>query len=1210
MKKNKTKILLASLFALGLIPGVIVSTIATNHSQVFAQENYPERHELLFNSYFNKMPNSSGQIQVKTSNNNNVVFKYRDASTSNGWSSLLNGGYFFNYNPIKGLSSITINYSSINNRKLSISYGWNNDAYYFQEEIESNQLYCFGNNHPSFFMISNLTGETVDIATLSVKYTCVASENLQNLTRFVHSTSGGKYNINVQALTVSNIYSAYEHAIGLSDNVLDGVDEIVINLPNGNLYLENTLSFSGRRNNCTPIRIKGLGTTIYGGYELPKGEWHQNYNNGSCYMFVDPNLNKFSVLIVNGERKTLAKTNQASFTYSHLSRSITVNKNKLNLNSVSGESEFISLEGWAQSIGVVRSVSTNYSHTTHTLNFDHNGETIFFDRTPSYRPTSTTSITGYMQDNIAFLDEVNEWYYDKTYGHLYYKPSNPSTINSDSFVIPTLETILDTEGLVSSVTFDNIYFNGSNYSSPLTNGFAEIQTSCYYDPEDQQNKTISGMIRVNSDKTQFYKCAFFNSSNSSIYVDSESIDCIIDNNAIHNSGAGAIVVGHPSKVLAGEIPSNTTISYNDINTFGLLYRGSAGICAYYADKLTIKNNHVTNGAYSGIAVGWGWLSSQSNYGHNCYRILNNQISKIMNNSLHDGGGIYTLGGFPSNMPYRNEIAGNYVEINYETNGGIYLDEGSSYWDVHENIVKVANNGSTYHGVIMLHDPIDALGGTNNSQYSNHITDNYYSGDMNGSENRMQLTYKNNNGAYYSGATLKDYNDSRFITFETPIPGNESNVKNDVFALSGISTTSTDQGYSFVNPSRFSKMINGYSNLSLNAGDLKASFDVAESGFTITSGYISNLIKYGYKTLSFTIDATSYNSAQAHYAVFTTSGTLSWDVYYSQVELGNSIVLPLDKFNVEGASCKIQIRDEYGLNLDNNLPARVTIIGLSLSKYPPLLTTTYEDVKLIASYSNEFIYKADNVSYNWRRILFNGMDVAINKGFPKVRITITGNNHNIYVFKTDGTDIDYNNKIPVDGGSVVINLENTNRSIAIMTTHENINAPGGQDENGDYGGTTENLTISFKFISPSCEDILFSSKTISKYLNGIEVNSFSNGSANISFINSRMRLTHSLIDELNNKNASIEFDIIVPNGSNVSKIVTCWFGGPNNTNVTYGDIGVFSIDYSNNKIHVCFSRESLVNTYDIELVSRDAGGYSGNDINLTKATIANFVVTYN
>ena len=112
MKKNKTKILLASLFALGLIPGVIVSTIATNHSQVFAQENYPERYELLFNSYFNKIPNSSGQIQVKAGNNN-VDFVYRDASTSNGWSSLLNGGYFFNSDPIGGLSSIIINYSSI-----------------------------------------------------------------------------------------------------------------------------------------------------------------------------------------------------------------------------------------------------------------------------------------------------------------------------------------------------------------------------------------------------------------------------------------------------------------------------------------------------------------------------------------------------------------------------------------------------------------------------------------------------------------------------------------------------------------------------------------------------------------------------------------------------------------------------------------------------------------------------------------------------------------------------------------------------------------------------------------------------------------------------------------------------------------------------------------------------------------------------------------
>ena len=404
------------------------------------------------------------------------------------------------------------------------------------------------------------------------------------------------------------------------------------------------------------------------------------------------------------------------------------------------------------------------------------------------------------------------------------------------------------------------------------------------------------------------------------------------------------------------------------------------------------------------------------------------------------------------------------------------------------------------------------------------------------------------------------------------------------------------------------MISGYTNLTLNSASNSASFDVTESGFVITSNYISDLIKKGYYSLSLNIDAVSLNGTTAYYAVFITSGTLSWQDYFSQTALSHDMNIPLNKFNADGATCKVQIRDINGLNQDNNLPSRVTISNLRFSKFSPLYTSSYDDIRLISSYDNEFVYQANNISYNWSRILFDNMGLAMNKGFPRVRITVSGNNHNLYVFKTDGSDIDYNNQIIAGGGAVTIELENTIRSIAIMTSHENYNVPGGQDESGIYG-TNENMRISFKFVSTTYEDVLFSTKTVSKYLSGLTVHQVINNTATISFTSSRMKLTHALIEEMvNNGVTSVEFDILLPSNSEVRSIVTCWFGGPNNTNVTYSDEGTF---YKNeNTIHVIYYANRFNQAYDIELVSRDdINGYSGNDINIENAVISNFIFNY-
>lgn len=1202
-KKNICILFSALAVSLSLAVG-FSSTEKSNNQRVFGEEMPNAEYTIAFYSSLNKLDVNDGVSSAFTARGNDIRFAHHGLSSNNYWRRISNGGYFQNVDPINGLKYIRIDYLDNENAKLSVSYGWD-DNMIIQSELSSSQIYAFNNSSPTYVRIDNLSGRDIDISAIEIGFSCSGSVKPDIDGTFVSEIKEDKYVIDVKALTLSNVQNAYQHALNLNESQLEHVNEILINLPAGSINLNDTLSFSGVRNNNTPIRFKGDNTAFIGGDEIIKGNWSL-YQNDVYRTFIGTNLDKFSSLIVNGEAKVLAKTKDLTFTYSYDNRKIQFKKSQYDISSMTGNCQIVTLERWAECIGAVESFSSSgFLTTTFTLNLDNNGEYVFYDASLSYRPNSTTEIAGYLQDNLFFLDDVGEWYYSKDDGYLYYKPENSFSINSDSFIIPKVETLLSTENLVDDVTFDGIMFNGSNYSRPLEIGFIESQTSWFIDPETKESALISGMVEIQSENTSFSNCVFKNSSNIGVHINNMCEEVTLYNNEIINSGAGAIYVGYPTHSRFGFVPQNIKIENNVIDNFGCFYKGGPGICAAYVDELYIFSNTIQNGGYSGITAGWGWLSDQSTYGHNNYHISYNRISNIMNSAFHDGGGIYVLGNFPNQLnELFNEISYNYIEVNYLLNGGIYLDEGSSSWDINHNVINVTANDLTYHGVIMMHDPIDANTGTNISQFANHITNNYYRGDVDGTENQSQLTYQNNGGSYYSGDALANYNNQRNIVFDTPILGNDTYVNNDIYQASGHKDC---DNILLSNESIFERYITGTTNLVLNSNG-QATFNVTGDGFVLTSEYINFLLKQGYSGLSFDITATSLNSTEAVYAVCFSSGTLSWQEFYTQSLFGKSIIIPLNKFNVDGATCMVKIRDVNGLNQDNNLPATVTISNVKLSKFSTIKTGGYGDITLVSSNENAATYSIKNISYDWIRILFLGMKDALNKGYGQVRISIKGNNHNLYVFKSGSdSEIDYNNRILAGGGSVVIDLDNNDKNIAIMTSHENYNVPGDQDDSGIYG-RYENLVITYKFIKSSFEDTLLSKKTLSRYIGEITLHSIENGSPIISFTNSRMRINHNLIKEMIESGvSSFEFDLVVPENSDVKSIVSCWYGGPNNADVSYNSVGVFSIN--NHTIHVVFDASTFNNCYDIQLVSRDEDAYSGIDINLERAVITNLIFNY-
>jgi len=120
----------------------------------------------------------------------------------------------------------------------------------------------------------------------------------------------------------------------------------------------------------------------------------------------------------------------------------------------------------------------------------------------------------------------------------------------------------------------------------------------------------------------------------------------------------------------------------------------------------ISHNTVAYEPYGGINLGWGWgwqssCSMQSAQGLSTCRhgtdyaggnqIVDNSISNVML-VLRDNAFIYTLGGQGGgNGTLTSVISGNYGN----GQGGVYPDEGSSYWQIQNNVWNITSGPASW-----------------------------------------------------------------------------------------------------------------------------------------------------------------------------------------------------------------------------------------------------------------------------------------------------------------------------------------------------------------------------------------------------------------------------------------------------------------------------------------------------------------------------------
>ncbi|MED7948779.1 right-handed parallel beta-helix repeat-containing protein [Streptomyces sp. BE20] len=277
---------------------------------------------------------------------------------------------------------------------------------------------------------------------------------------------------------------------------------------------------------------------------------------------------------------------------------------------------------------------------------------------------------------------------------------------------------------VHDITFQGITFANTTWTQPNTKGFIDGQGGVIWDPDTHLNVRVPAAVQVHRGKNiVFAGNEFAALGGSGLDLADGTQNSTVTGNWIHDTGSNAVAVGEVDDYYLTDtvlMTSGNTITQNRVEHPARNFAGSVGIWAGHGRDIEISNNDVGHTPYSGISLGWGWgfasdcsmQAAEANQagaspqwtastpctqgtiysGRN--KILNNYVHDVMG-LLVDGGPIYVLGGQGAGADSRSVMAGNVVSgynnaIGVTANKDLYIDEGSSYWDVYENVVRYAD----------------------------------------------------------------------------------------------------------------------------------------------------------------------------------------------------------------------------------------------------------------------------------------------------------------------------------------------------------------------------------------------------------------------------------------------------------------------------------------------------------------------------------------
>jgi hypothetical protein len=322
----------------------------------------------------------------------------------------------------------------------------------------------------------------------------------------------------------------------------------------------------------------------------------------------------------------------------------------------------------------------------------------------------------WVENAVELLDEPGEWYLDAHEHLLYYWPREGEDLATSRVTIATGETVLrlagTAEGPVHDVGFEGLTFAYAGWLGPSgSDGYASTQAGWHRagdaGPDPLDIERTPGAVQVMfAHHVHVERNTFTHLGAVGLDVGEGTQDIGVIGNRFRDVSSTGIQVGEGRQGAQNAAPSHQIdrlqIADNLIDTVAVEYVDAVGIFVSYASNASLLHNELTHLPYTGISLGWGW--GTDSYARNNL-VSANRISDVMT-TLQDGGAIYTLSPMPGTVIERNHI----VDQRHRS-GAIFLDEGTAFVTVAENVVERSSRWlhiwtSTIHDNVVVDNAAD------------------------------------------------------------------------------------------------------------------------------------------------------------------------------------------------------------------------------------------------------------------------------------------------------------------------------------------------------------------------------------------------------------------------------------------------------------------------------------------------------------------------
>lgn len=403
-----------------------------------------------------------------------------------------------------------------------------------------------------------------------------------------------------------------------------------------------------------------------------------------------------------------------------------------------------------------------------------------------------------------FMDQPEEWYFDRAAGKLYLVTQAGDNPNAHDIQLPVLEKLVDGDG-ASNLSFEGLSFKYATWldpnrvdedpvTGPTADGYVSDQAGFHVTGDGHEvnqighfqvvTRTPGNVSFNNGTGITLIDNVFSHLGGVALDFSGGAQNNSVSYNVFQDISSTAVQVGGVNAEDArpasdAGITRNNRINGNVIEHVGVEFIDAPGIFLGYSQNSTIENNFISDTAWAGISVGWGWgLRDQwtvfdpitgtfvemggfpgldgalpGMWGFNTTptimggnQIVGNTITRFLQKAW-DGGAIYTTG-FQDGNPFDFGLYGTLIANNYAYNktpgsGGnvFYTDGGSRFIELRNNISFGNAVGNVDFGPLFKDG--DALNATNPFKIFPELNVLKYGSDIGGCVTYGDILYAEN-----------------------------------------------------------------------------------------------------------------------------------------------------------------------------------------------------------------------------------------------------------------------------------------------------------------------------------------------------------------------------------------------------------------------------------------------------------------------------------